>query len=88
MPSCTIRGPEGVVTWGYHHAATLGPWTLTASDTGGEVTAAVTSSDDYKLSQPALKFCVPRQNGTAWKWPVLSLWVADGTLHASLGPQE
>ncbi len=88
MPSITIGGKTAVLKWAYHDAAMLGTWEITARNTGGDLTATVVSSDDFMLSQPALKFCVPRQNGPAWIWPVLSLWVADGTLHASLGPQE
>lgn len=83
-----MRGQTAVVQWGWHRAAQLGPYTFTASDAGGEVTAPVVSSDAIKLSQPALTFCVSRPNGTRWIWPVLSLHIADGTLHASLGPQE
>ena len=88
MPSCTIQGTSGVIKWAWHDAATLGAWTLTTRDTGGDLTATVTSSDDYTLTQPALTFCVTRQNGITWKWPVNTLFIADGTMHASLGPQE
>ncbi len=88
MPSVTIGGPTAVIKWAYHDAATLGKWELAARETGGDLTAIVVSADDYRLSQPALKFRVTRQNSTDWIWPVLSLWVADGTLHAVLGPQE
>lgn len=88
MPGITIGGLSAVIKWGYHEAASLGKWDLSARETGGDLTAKVVSSKDFELSQPVLKFCVMRQNGPAWKWPVLSLWIADGTLHAQLGPQE
>lgn len=88
MPSFAIRGPSASVHWGYHSAARLGAWTITASDMGGELTAKVESADTFKLSQPALTFRVPRPNGSVWKWPILSLQYADGRLSARLGPQE
>jgi hypothetical protein len=86
--SWIIRGVQASVRWGYHPAAALGPWTLTASDTGGHIEAQIVSADDYRLSQPALKFCVTRQNGIVATWPVLTLHVAGQTLYASVGPQE
>lgn len=88
MPSFVLKGSAAVVQWGWHNAAQLGSYTFTASDVGGDVTAMVTSVDAVKLSQPALTFCITRPNGTRWTWPVLSLHIADGTLSASLGPQE
>lgn len=83
-----MRGLSATVQWGYHCAASLGAYTFTASDTGGEITAVVNAADDFKLSQPALKFCITRQNGRRWSWPVLSLQIADGALTATVGPQE
>jgi len=87
MPS-VIRGPKAVIQWSYHCAATLGSWELTESDTGGTLTAQVIEADHYRLTQPALTFCITRQNRPPFVWPVLSLHVADGTLNAALGPQE
>ena len=84
----TIHGPEGVVRWVYHSAATLGAWTLTVTPAGGDLTATVVSADDFKLSQQGLTFRWSRQNGSAWVWPIQSLHVADVTLTARVGPQE
>jgi len=74
----------------YHLAATVGPWTMTLENAAGDlsVSAAVVSADTYRVSQQPLVFVVPRGQGSAWRWPVKSLQVADGRLTASLGPQE
>lgn len=84
----TLKGVDGSIAWAWHQAALLGAWTITAHGAGGNLTAAVKSSDDYRLGQPNLKFCVVRPSGVRWIWPVLSHHIAGGTLHASLGPQE
>jgi hypothetical protein len=84
----TVHGTAGEVRWGYYPAATVGAWTITAGSKGGTLTAAVTSSDLYRLRQPALRFTITRQDGRSWSWPITELAVADGTLTASLGPQE
>ena len=88
MNHITVSGPAGAVQWGYYCAASVGAWTLAAHATGGTLTAAVTSSDPYRLTQPALRFVVTRQGGRTWSWPIVTLRIADGTLTASLGPQE
>jgi hypothetical protein len=87
LRSFTLSGSEAVVRWGYHSAAVLGPWTLTADTTGGTVTAKVTTADGFKLAQPDLIFRVPRQTGS-WDYPIHSLLVADGTLTARVSMQE
>jgi hypothetical protein len=81
--SITIRGTGAAVKWGYHVAATLGSWTVT----GRTLTASVLTSDTMAVSQRPLVFVVPRPKGE-WRWDVDSLQIADGTLTASLVPQE
>lgn len=84
MQTVVVRGPAGVVEWGYHVAASLGPWTLD----GSTLTAPIQTSDAFALSQQPLAFVVPRPAGYPWRWPILSLQVVDGALTATLGPQE
>jgi hypothetical protein len=79
----TMRGPEGAVKWGYHTAASLGSWSVT----GQTLTAKVVSVDTCAVTQQPLTFVVPRPRG-AWRWTVTALHIADGTLTASVSPQE
>lgn len=84
----TLTGHAGEVRWSYHRAASLGAWTLKADGDAIALTAAVRHMDVYRISQRPVTFVVPRQKGPAWCWPITSLQIADGTLSASLGPQE
>jgi hypothetical protein len=83
-----MTGVNGLVRWGYHTAASLPTWTLSAKDAGFALTGSVREADTFRLSQSALTFRVPRQNGSVWVWPILELHIADGALIATLGPQE
>jgi len=85
---CMVRGQAGELRWGYHEAAILGPWTLSADGAGGDLTATVVRSQAFRVQQPALTFRVSRQRAEPWKWPVLSLHIVGTTLYARLGPQE
>jgi hypothetical protein len=87
MNAFRYTGQAAEVRWGYFIAAALGAFTLTANGTGTRVTAEVRDVDPIKSVQPGLRFCVVRQS-TVWTWPIESLQIADGTLTASLGPQE
>lgn len=78
-----LAGAEGQVRWVYHIAAVLGSWTLEDR----VLTATIKTSEDVKLSQQPLNFFVPRP-GHPWVWPIESLQIADGTLTATVGPQE
>lgn len=82
MNRATIRGLHGEVRWAYHRAATVGAWTLT----GESLTATVETYDAFAVSQQPLTF-VAGPNGS-WKWKLATLQVADGTLTATLDPQE
>lgn len=84
----SISGTAAEVRWGYHRAARLESYTLTAQGATGTVTGTVTEADAFKLAQPDLTFRIVRQNGPAWSYPVHSLHVADGTLTASVLLQE
>jgi hypothetical protein len=80
MNAFTFRGAEAVIKWGYHEAAVLGPWEMSA----GILTAKVISFDESRTSQPSLTFRVHRANAAPWVWPVESLSIAGDTLSAKL----
>lgn len=75
----TIRGVTARILWGYHHAATLGSWTVDAH----ALTATVTDVDTFRVSQSPLTFVVG-----VMRRPIEGLQIAGGTLTARLGPQE
>jgi hypothetical protein len=78
--SVTFSGVDASLVWGYHEAATLKDWTITA-DT---LTAKVVSFDAFRTQQPSLTFRVSRQNGVRWEWRVAELQIAGGALRARL----
>lgn len=82
MNKVSIRGSAGAVMWGYHVAASVGSWELSAHGSERVLTGTVTHADAFRLSQPALTFRVTRQNGTPWVWALTGLQIADGTLSA------
>ena len=83
-----MTGREGMVTWGYHVAASLASWSLSATGATGTLTGTVSEADDFKLSQQGLSFCVRRQTGPPWEWPIESLHIADHQLTATVRLQE
>jgi hypothetical protein len=90
MNRAVIRGSGAVVKWGYHVAASLGPWTLSAEGAGGVVTATVVTHDACAVSQQPLAFVVPRPNGHKWVWPVQTLQISGDqlTLTVNMAPEE
>lgn len=78
--SLTFGGATASLMWGYHQAAVLGPWTITA-DT---LTATVVSADAFRTSQPALRFRVSRSSGVPWEWRIADLNIAGSSLSARL----
>jgi len=90
--SYTITGIDGALKWNYREVAVLGAWTITMTGTGLDLTAQVVGEvDQYATtSQPsALIFCGSRQiTGVHWTWPVSTLHIANGTLHARLTQTE
>ena len=78
----------GSFWWGYHEAATVGPWSITLNaQGGGELSASVQSQEPHRITQRPLWFEVPR-TGTPWRWPVESLQIEGDRCTATLGPQE
>jgi hypothetical protein len=87
--SATLSGRDGAtVQWGYHCAASLASWSLSANGATGTLTATVGEADPFKLEQPGLKFCVIRQTGLPWEWPITALHIADRTITATVDLQE
>ena len=87
MHHVTISGIEAELCWGYHVAAQLGKWSMSADLSGGDLTAAVVSVDPFRLSQPSLMFRVSR-NGRFWCWPIVELNIEADALSARVGPQQ
>lgn len=82
--TATLTGVAGELRWSYLPAATLGAWTLTSGATGRTLTAAILTSDAYRITQAPLHFRFGRRT-----WPVIEVHVTDdGRLTARLGPQE
>jgi hypothetical protein len=82
-----VSGERGSIRWGYRSVAAVSAWTLTKAGGVTSVTGSVSDVDSYGISQRPLLFIVTRDTG-ALRFPVLELQIADGTLIASLGPQE
>ncbi len=81
-----LGGARAELQWGYHRAATLAAWALVDRS----LTADVVGTDTFRITQRPLVLVVdrPGRRRPAWRWPVLSLAIADGVLTATLGPQE
>lgn len=79
-----LKGAAAILRWGYRTAATLGAWTVEGAPGAWTLTAVVQQQDDFAVSQRPLTIVTP--NG--WRWPVETLQIAEGTLTASVRPQE
>ena len=84
MNHIALKGVDGEIRWSYHRAATLGTWTLDA----GRLTAKVTTSNAFQLSQQPLTFTVRRSNGAVWSWPICEIHIDGSSLSAVLVPEE
>ena len=87
MHNVTFRGVEAVLRHGYYRAGTLGAWTVARGEHGWLLTAAVVTTDAFRVSQRPLAFEVRHATGV-WRWPVESLQITDASLTAVLGPKE
>jgi len=85
--SVTVRGVDARLVWGYLPAGTLGAYTVTRESGRWTLTATVVTSDAFRVAQHPLAFVAPHTHG-AWRWPIATLSIVDGTLTASLGPPE
>ena len=80
-----ISGADAELRWGYRRVAQLRDVTLERhASTTWTLTATVTSKDDYAVSQRPLVFVIPARH---WRWDVLSLQIADGSVTAELRAQ-
>lgn len=83
-----LEGVTASLRWGYTQAAVLGAWSAVPGPGGRlTVTAKVVSQNTMRVAQRPLVFEARHAKG-AWRWPVLELQVADGSLTAILGPHE
>ncbi len=83
--SVRVHGASGVVRWGYHPAATLGAWTITASpDRVLLLTAAVQASDALRIAQRPLTFAALIA-GRTLTWPLVSVSISGSQLTGTLG---
>ncbi len=84
----SITGVVGQIKWSYYVAAAINGYTVTRTPEGvWRLTGAVIQSDAFKLTQRPLVFVAPHANG-AWRWPILTCSIANGTVTASLGAPE
>jgi hypothetical protein len=84
----TVGGLSGTLKWGYHEAASLGKWSITADRSGQRLTADIVSHDAFKVSQRPLTLVVDRPKGQQWCWRIDTLQVTGTTLAATLVPEE
>lgn len=83
----TVTGGAGALHWGYHPAASVRAWTVTRDADGWALSATLSTSDTFRLSQRPLVFEASHVHG-AWRWPIRELQITGATLTARLGPQE
>lgn len=83
-----LSGVVASLRWGYHSAAALGAWTVTRTEHGWSLTAAVLSTDAFRLSRRPLAFVAPHEKGM-WTWPIVGEpQITGAQLSAALGPME
>ncbi len=80
-----MRGETGAIKWAWHSAATLGPWTLEGRGDSFFLSAHITDSNAFRVSQRPLVF-EHHLNGKVMTWQVAELQVTGETLTASLMP--
>lgn len=81
----TLRGVVGRVEWGYFTAAAIEGYTVTVDEfRRWSLSARVIQSDPFKISRRPLQFVAPHATGT-WTWPIRTLELEHGILHATLG---
>lgn len=82
-----ITGQSGAVRWGYHCAATLGPWSMTSTADGGTFTAQVTQHDEFRIQQNPLVLVVPA-GASQWRWWLRDVRMSGTTLTAAIDPRS
>lgn len=95
MPA-VVNGVVAHVKWAYYTAAIINGYTVTRTAGEWGVRASIVQSDAFKMAQRPLVFIAPhkhkdvkgREVERAWRWPILSHEIKQGTLIARLGPPE
>ncbi len=84
-----LTGVVGHLKWHYYTAAAINGYSvIPAKDRRSwTLTATVVLSDDFKMSQRPLTFVAMHAKGE-WRWPVITLTLAQARLTATLGPLE
>lgn len=78
----------GAILWGpYQDAATVQAWSVDHHTSGGVLSAVLVVADEFRLSQQPLVFVAPVGH-SHWRWPILSLQIADRRVTATVGPPE
>jgi hypothetical protein len=83
----TLKAARAVVRWHYHQAAALQTCLITKAAEGWTLSAAIRSTDAFRVSQRPLVCEVPHATGV-WRWPIVSLQIEGASLTATLGPKE
>jgi len=87
MNTMAVSGVKGSLKWSYHEAGVLGAWTVTTVEGVRTLSAALVSSDAFRVSQRPLRFVATHATG-AWTWPIEQLQIQGASLTAVLGPRE
>jgi len=88
MNHMAVSGVKGSLKWAYHEAGVLGAWTVTTVEGVRTLSAALVSSDAFRVSQRPLRFVATHATG-AWVWPIVGeLQIQGASLTAVLGPRE
>jgi hypothetical protein len=86
-----LSGETGSIRWGYHLAATVGPFTITRGTGGYRLAATIVEADAARLRQQPLVFVMPLTwagRAVAWHWAIRGCELIDGRLLADLGGVE
>jgi hypothetical protein len=86
-----LQGEIGTVRWGYHVAATVGPFTITRGTSGYRLAATVVEADVARLRQQPLVFVMPLTHGdrtVGWHWAIRGCELIGDRLVADLGGVE
>jgi hypothetical protein len=90
MAGGQITGVVGQIKWSYYVAAAINGYTVTRTpENTWRLRGTVVLSDAFKLAKQPLMFVAPHRLGGVdgeWRWPILEMEMADGSLTAKLGP--
>jgi hypothetical protein len=88
LRNLTLRGGEGIVTWGWHTAAVFRTWTIGHRERGAWIlTGELQRADAMMLKQRPIYFNAPRKGGYSC-WPIVTVEIGPHRLVATLGEPE